>query len=280
MFKLIIFLCDMIMGYFDGINFVNMGDFPNHHNHHESIFGNYYGIQYNHAETLYCAVGDSVPQYRHGAYAFITFPGGHFRYGHGEEGTRHHMFVCFNGPRVDGYVASGLLTPKSKNPLIKINHFDLFYRQMRELQDCLRHNPSHYDRAVNLLESLLLLLHEEEEETLSADSSLKNAFAELAGLIGDSPELDWNFRHESETLHLSYPHFRRLFGRFLGCPPGQYLLRCRLNAAAAMLCHSELTVAEIAERNLFCDVHHFSKLFRKNYLLPPAQFRTEFKSHH
>lgn len=265
------------MGYFDGVNFIGWGGSPVYNSRYEATFGNYYGIQYNHSGKLYCAAGDAVPQYVCGAYAFVTFPGMRFRYGPEEGESRYHLYVCFNGPRVDRYLESGLLTPQPRNPLIKITRFDQFFLLLNELHKCLECKPQRYERAVNLLEGLLLQLREEGQTVKTGDSRLRNAFSELAGQISTQPGLDWDFRREAEILHLSYPHFRRLFSRFLGCAPGQYLLRRRLDAAAEMLCRSELTIAEIAERNFFCDVHHFSKLFHKYFLLPPARFRQEFK---
>lgn len=265
----------MVMNYFDGINFIYWGNCRGYTCHVDCRFKDYYGIQYNHEGIFYQAQGEAVPRYAEGSHAFITFPGMRFRYGPAEDQARHHLFVCFNGPRAEQYLQSRLLVPRTRNPLIKINRFDRFYLHFRELTAALANRSRYYPQAVNLLETLLLQLDEEARNATMSGERLKSDFEQLAADIGTSPSIDWDFRKEASRLNLSYPHFRRLFDHFLGCAPGQYLLRRRLSAAAEMLRRNELTIAEIAERQLFCDIHHFSKMFHKYYLMPPARFRQE-----
>jgi len=264
------------MDYFSGVNFLNWGDIPDYGNALDIVFGDYYGIQYNHAGNFFCNLNDGAAINGAGPHAFITYPGGHFRYGAEPGSERHHVFVCFRGPRVNRYLTEGLLTVRTRNPVVKISHGDIFYLQMTELQDCLAARPARYERAVLLLESLLLHIDEDGRAVDPVDDRLKYFFRELADNIGRTPQADWDFHVEAARQNLSYPHFRRLFVRFLGSPPGQYLLRCRLDAAASELRSGDRPLAEIAEAYLFCDVHHFSKLFRKYYCLPPARFRAEF----
>ena len=80
------------MNYFDGQIFPVYGDVPESsgmwENHPE-----YYGIQYNHAGKLRFSVDGGPEIETEGPHVFVTSPGHVFRYGCGENESRHH---CFN----------------------------------------------------------------------------------------------------------------------------------------------------------------------------------------
>jgi AraC-like DNA-binding protein len=277
MYDLLNILDDLIMEYFSGVNFVNWGESPRYGSSLDTIFSGYYGIQYTHSGSFYCSVGDNPFQTVYGASAFVSYPGKRFRYGAESGGVRHHLFVCFNGERVDDYISRGLLRLEERNPLISIKKFDCFYADMRELHRCLNLQPRKYDYAVHLLEGLLLQLNSEQQQEYVAGNSQAGDFRKLAEELNEKPEMDWDFYREAAAMNLSYVHFRRLFHRYLGCPPGQFLQRCRLNHAAVRLCSSDEPISAIAELYGFCDCHYFSRLFKRQFILPPATYRNEFK---
>lgn len=68
-------------------------------------------------------------------------------------------------------------------------------------------------------------------------------------------------------------YFSRLFHRHHGITPNAYLHRARLEAAAALLDRSVLSVKEVARRCGFSDSAHFCKAFRKHYLSRPSDYR-------
>ncbi len=266
------------MTFFSGIHFISWGCTSNYTSHYDNAFSGYYGIQYNHAGGVYCSVGGHPLQTMNGSCAFVTYPGQRFRYGPEEGKSRYHMFVCFNGPRVEQYLAGGLLVPESREPLVPIRHFNRFFTDMWTLHRCIETRRQQDERAVYLLEGLLLQIKEEKQQRAHGAGELQERLSRLAKRIDQSPAATWDFHKEAARLNVSYTHFRRLFQRFLGCAPGAYLMQSRLNAAAQMLCASEMTVSEIAEQTGFYDVPHFSRLFKKHTMLPPATYRREFKS--
>lgn len=68
-------------------------------------------------------------------------------------------------------------------------------------------------------------------------------------------------------------HLARTFREFFGGTPGDYLRRCRLDRAAALLTRNELPIARIAAEAGFADQSHFSKAFRKAFSTSPSEFR-------
>ena len=72
-------------------------------------------------------------------------------------------------------------------------------------------------------------------------------------------------------LHPVY--FARAFRRRYGCSPGQYLRRCRLSRAVALLCRSKLAMAQIAADCGFVDQSHLCHAFHNAYGISPTVFR-------
>lgn len=70
-------------------------------------------------------------------------------------------------------------------------------------------------------------------------------------------------------------HFARGFRRFFHCTPGEYLARCRMDRAVALLAESKLSLAEIALGAGFCDQSHFSNMFKRHFGLSPRAYRSQ-----
>ncbi|WP_176011648.1 helix-turn-helix transcriptional regulator [Victivallis sp. Marseille-Q1083] len=266
------------MNYFDGVKFITYGNIENcGQSVVDRFFEGYYGIQYTHAGRLRLRVGEGPETMFEGPAAFLSMPGAKFNYGPLPGETRHHVFVCFSGPRVERYLASGLLPPEPPGRLIPVVNSERFYAAMLQLQGCLARGASRYARSVLLLEDLLLQLREQPVRHIQVNCHLLAALNQLAAAIRRRPELDWNFEREAQRLAVSYSHFRRVFRECHGDSPGQYLQECRLMRAAELLLHSDEQIRSIAGQCGFQDEFYFSRWFKKHRLLSPLRYRLEFK---
>ncbi len=263
------------MEYFNGLKFLGCGIIENSCSRVEKYF-NYYGIQYNHSGNFQVKFNRRQEYTVNGSYAIITYPGPHFSYGSINAEPRHHSFVCFSGDRVQRFIEGGLLAIDPNQPLIKITRPDRFLETMRDIFGAIHGGAEQYDRAVCLLENLLLQLHGQSQpgSTMPGNQSQK-----LQGLLNDiltSPQLEWDFHREAAAMFLSDTHFRRLFKQFTSQPPQQFLIRCRLQLAMKMLIDTNEPVSEIANQCGFDDEFYFSRMFKKHYQMPPLTYRREF----
>jgi len=236
----------------------------------------YYGIQYNHAGGIYVKLNDGPRYEEHGPCVLVTYPGSLFEYGPLDNQPRDHRFVCFHGPRIARYIASGLLPLAAEHPLIKIHYPDQFYHTITELITMINGLEINPDRTVLKLEDLLLQLHEQSGGIPYLPPFQFPHFVELLKEINNRPNLDWNFRQEAEQLNVTPTHFRRLFKRCCHISPQQYLIHHRLRLAAQLLVTTRLQVGIIAEKVGFSSEFYFSRLFKKKYHLSPLQYRKEF----
>ena len=67
--------------------------------------------------------------------------------------------------------------------------------------------------------------------------------------------------------------FYKLFKQEMHLSPRQYLLMLRMIHASSLLRHTALPIDDIAKQCGFADRYHFSKAFRKNFGIPPAEYR-------
>jgi len=73
---------------------------------------------------------------------------------------------------------------------------------------------------------------------------------------------------------ISQFHFIRLFKKQFGITPYQYLINLRLNAAAANLKNTDLSIKEVAAKCGFVNTGRFSVIFQKHFGLTPTKYRT------
>ena len=77
----------------------------------------------------------------------------------------------------------------------------------------------------------------------------------------------------SEICHLSEGHFCHLFKAATGHSAKEYILIKRLDKAADLLTHTDMTVLEVAMQCGFSDANYFSRIFKKHKGRTPSSFR-------
>lgn len=74
------------------------------------------------------------------------------------------------------------------------------------------------------------------------------------------------------SVGISRSHLYRLFVQHISIPPNEYLVRYRVNKAAALLETGKLTVGETAYSTGFSDQLYFSRVFKKYMGMPPSRY--------
>jgi AraC family transcriptional regulator len=77
----------------------------------------------------------------------------------------------------------------------------------------------------------------------------------------------------ADEVDLSPFHFLRIFAKVLGTSPNQYLIACRLRAAAHMLAYTDRAVTDIAFDVGFDDLSNFQRTFKRAAGVTPGGFR-------
>ncbi len=78
----------------------------------------------------------------------------------------------------------------------------------------------------------------------------------------------------AEIMHFHPNYFTKLFKKYMGIPPIQYINKIRLEKAKNLLKTSNMSIQQIASATGFCDIYHFSKTFKSYTGFSPSEYKT------
>jgi len=80
-----------------------------------------------------------------------------------------------------------------------------------------------------------------------------------------------------EYLHIDQSYFTKIFKKHFNILPHDYITKTRIQYSEYLLKTTDQSIKEIVEFLNFTDVYSFSKLFKKEFGLPPSQYRKMIK---
>ena len=97
---------------------------------------------------------------------------------------------------------------------------------------------------------------------------------ELCARIRREPGARWRVPEMARRAYVTSDHFGRLFRKYAGTTPGEFVLRARIDAAMGLLRSSSHSVTRIAELLGYIDVYAFSRQFKQKTGMAPTQYRS------
>ena len=180
-------------------------------------------------------------------------------------------FLCLAGRGVRARLARTGITP-GRVAVLPAN------AEVRNLFEDLIREGRHQGRlAARLCAALtaVLLLKIEDLATrpVQRGDAAEDMFLRCRALIDARLEQEATLAEIAATAGLRASSLCRLFRRFQGTSPYQYLLRRKMILAAEHLVESGGLVKEAAQRVGFADPYHFSRCFKAVHGLAPSQLR-------
>ncbi|MEX0330457.1 MAG: helix-turn-helix domain-containing protein [Puniceicoccaceae bacterium] len=180
-------------------------------------------------------------------------------------------FVVFDGPLFELLQASEAF--RNNQPVWKLAPLNLWQKRLEEIL------PP--ERAVNEVAALARvhqfgqLLVEMVLAGTDTGKSRENLWLEESQrLLGEQQEGRWMTPQEvARKVGLSYESFRKSFAAATGNPPAKFQQQRRIDLACAAIYRGQENFKQLAERLGFCDVYHFSKVFRQVTGTPPSAYR-------
>lgn len=180
-------------------------------------------------------------------------------------------FVCFSGRGARAAVERHAPVFGRTVSIARHGHlrevFDLLVREGSE------HTP--FTRAIcdRLGDVLLLKISEARgHRGGSRHETARDKFLRCKSLIDEEAGRFATLDQIAAELHADVSGLTRLFRRYQGISPYQYLLRRKMNLAAQDLLHSGGFVKEAAARAGYADPYHFSRVFKSVHGISPAHF--------
>jgi len=97
----------------------------------------------------------------------------------------------------------------------------------------------------------------------------------LCRQIRQEPQRIWRIDDLARQAACTRDHLGRLFRKFVGQSPGEYIIQARIEAAMQLLKTSDHSITRIAELLGYCDVYAFSRQFSNRTGLSPKAYRKE-----
>lgn len=181
----------------------------------------------------------------------------------------HHYWVHLNGSGVQAL--EGILNPRHITgvPLSELTAAPQFKTLLAEMKSA---STAAAVRQALALHTLLAAMAQA-VLTDSAASSNQALVQKAAEYLRENFEKDVTIEQLVEASHLSKAYFLRLFRRYMGTTPYNYLLCQRITRAKELLVTTDLAVGSIAQQVGFYNEANFSTRFAKMASQSPRDYR-------
>ena len=182
-----------------------------------------------------------------------------------------HTIYSFSGHSLTNGTLYSLVVPlnqiaRDPNQLVQTNNATITLPQFyREIQKRLN---SHFTQAEKLMATL--------EQSKPHEAAFMQKINTLIKVNLENEDFDSNAL--CKAMSMSRTQLFRRLKSLIRQAPAIYIKTFRLQRAKEMLETADLTISEIAFKTGFQSVSHFTKIFKKQYGVPPSVFRHTGKS--
>ena len=188
------------------------------------------------------------------------------------------LWVLFGGKNTDWYFQS----ISEKNPFIhNVKEGSLIPELMENVFNLFNmKNPFTEVKSSKLITDLLTELYIESKSQPGINIDRELIFPDPVNIVINYIEQNY-FRkipliELSSITFLSQYYLLRLFKKFTGYTPGEYINNYRLDYSKKLLLEPELTIEQIALNVGFYTHSYFSKMFKRSTGITPEQFRKQY----
>ena len=184
-----------------------------------------------------------------------------------------YYWMHFNGSAVKGMLENILAAEEFpinvKNPsLIEEEMLRIFsHSKTSDIESCLTISQS----ISNILSALIL------NNTASTEGGKSNNYDREITKVCEYIDNNYAQRITVEDMHqvahMSKYYFIRVFKKYVGLPPYEYLQTIRVNKAKHLLLFSSQSISDIASQTGFADTNGFIKAFKEKVGETPLQYR-------
>lgn len=148
-----------------------------------------------------------------------------------------------------------------------------FRKIIRELQQC---EYGYEDYIASSFNNILLLVSRQQQNGENYTVTIPEEIEMAVSYFNENYNTKISVAQYAESLHISTNWFIRNFKQHMKISPAQYLLSLRMVNAQSLLENTDYSVgeiAEIAEIVGYDNQLYFSRVFKKEYGISPAQYR-------
>lgn len=102
---------------------------------------------------------------------------------------------------------------------------------------------------------------------------IQTVIEDIRTMLRENVEKDFDFKKIAFDYNVGYSYFRKMFKKYTGISPKQYLIQLKIIRAKELLLNSDLAVKEIAFELGFQSVFYFSRIFKEKTSMTPSNYR-------
>ncbi|SEK19191.1 AraC family transcriptional regulator [Parapedobacter koreensis] len=243
---------------------------------HGRVLDEYQLIYITHGEGLFESKTSGAIAIQEGS-IILLFPDEWHRYKPNENTGWNEYWVGFKGPIADQLVKNKFFS--RQNPIIRIGFREEIVAFFNDI--CARTNteltgyqPLISGEILHLLGSVHAI---SKENALHANRDYEDSIVNKARIIfRENVETSISAEQVAQDLGLSYSQFRKVFKKYTGISPGQYLIQLKIEKAKLLLTFPNKLIKEVAYDLGFDSCFYFSKLFKEKTGLSPANYRDRY----
>lgn len=146
----------------------------------------------------------------------------------------------------------------------------LFRKIIREPQQC---KYGYEDYIASMFNTILLLVSRQQQEGENVEINIPEEIEAAVAYFNENYNTKISVEAYAESLNISTNWFIRNFKQYMKISPAQYILSLRMVNAQSLLENTDYKIGEIAEIVGYDNQLYFSRVFRKEYGISPAQYR-------
>lgn len=181
-------------------------------------------------------------------------------------------YIGFNGD-----IANKLLSNvffDLHRPVIKVGHQDKILESFYKIWDEVKSEKAGFQQVcsgllVNILGNIISTIKNKDFEGKEIENKILHARVKMR----ENFDNGINPIDIAKELNISYSYFRKVFKKYTGISPSQYILLLKIQKARDFLTNSKMSIKEIAYHCGFTSIYYFSRLFKEKHGYTPSQIR-------
>ena len=184
-------------------------------------------------------------------------------------------FLCLTGARAQSRLRAAGVRPNTMTQLAMFTEVQRVWEDL--IREGLRHRATAGRICAALVEVLLLKIEELAGVAGPKGVAAEETYLRCRGIIEEQVVRLATLGEITKAVGVEASRLCRMFRRYQGQSPYQYLLHRKMALAAELLMDPRTLVKQAAERVGFADPYHFSRCFKKVHRVAPKEFQRSLK---
>lgn len=234
----------------------------------------------NEFQINFITEGSGVLENKYGTFAikqgsiFITFPGFWHRYKPNSKSGWTENYIGFDGTMARKLLSKPRFSPKE--PVFYFGIKEEILDSFLKIFDLVKkEQPGYQQIASGMVLKLLGYIISFEKQKGFSGKPIAQVIEAIRFEMRQNMEKDLNLEELAQQHHVSYSFFRKMFKKYTGVSPGQYILQLRIARAKELLISSDKSIKEISYELGFQSIYYFSNIFKKKEGYTPSFFRNK-----